>query len=106
MHKEVSQHLVGNGNGLFFKCVVSTETGKLVQNLCSQHVTLSSTVKTPDVLYVHFFMALHTLLHNSLHCLWTRESKEKNQLKSFIICVTFSIKYVENSVLLLHPLCY
>lgn len=79
----------------------------LVQNLCSQHVTLSSTVKNPDVLYVHFFMALHTLLHNSLHCLWTRESKEKKiNLKSFIICVTFSIKYVENSVLLLHPLCY
>lgn len=86
--------------------MVSSEIGSLVQNLCSQHAILSSTVKIPDVLYMHFFTAPHTLLHNSLHCLWTRESRKKKSIKSFIMCVTFSIKHIGKSVLLFHPLCY
>lgn len=92
----------------FLKCVVSSEIGISVQNLCSQHAILSSTVKTPDVYYVHFFTAPHILLYNPLHCLWSRESRKKS-IKSFITCVTFSMKWVENSMLnqlLFHPLCY
>lgn len=69
--------------------MVSSEIRSLVQNLCSQHAILSSTVKTPDLLCVYFFTAAHTLLYKSLHCLWTRESRKKINKKFYNICFIF-----------------